>query len=152
MSYVTIMFTFHYFHRVKLPSLGNGEDSGLNICLCVFPARDFMEDEINHPTNYLPTDIFPWASPGGVGDQQAAPGGSISSCAKIRCSSGFSKVCAFILKCHFYSSYQLCFYLPLKLQTSSLVSPPSSGCWSPDVRHFQPECSRLWCFSTEKTF
>lgn len=132
----TVTFIFYDFYHVKLPSLDNGQGSSLNMCLCVFPAWDCMEEERNHPTNYLLTDIYLWASPGGVGDQKAAPGGLISSCAYIHCSSGLSKACAFVFKCHFYSSYQLCFYLPFHLQTTSPLSPPLPGCWPPDVHHF----------------
>lgn len=74
-----------------------------------------MEEEADHTTNYLPAGIFLWASPGGVGDQEAIPGVLISSCAKIRCSGDFSEGRTFILKCHFYSSHQSCFYLLFNL-------------------------------------
>lgn len=134
MSYV-VVFTFYDFHHVKLPSLGNREDSWLNICLCIFPAWDCMEEERNHPTNYLPTDIFPWASPGGVGDQQAAPGGlidhvlrSVAAAASVRRVHSFLNVifipptsCAFI-----YCSicrllhYSLCCHLDADLQMRAI--------------------------------
>lgn len=127
MTYV-IVFTFNDFHRVNLPSLARGENSGMNNQLCVFPALDCREEERDHPTNYLPACIFLWASPGAVGDQEAAPGALISSRAKICCSGDFSEGCTFILKRHFYSSHQLCFDLLFDLQTPSLLSPLPAGC------------------------
>lgn len=114
MSYV-IVFAFNDFHCVKLPSLAR-----LNNQLCVFPAWDCREEERDHPTNHVPAGIFLCAFPGAVGDQEAVPGALISSGAthanalsplKIHCSGDFSEGCTFTLKCHFYSSHQLCFYL-----------------------------------------
>lgn len=110
-----IVFTFNDFLCVKLPSLDRGENSRLNNQWCVFPAWDCKEEERDHPTNYIPAGIFQWAFPGDVGDQEEVPGAFISSCAKICCSGDFSEGCTFILKCHFYSSHQLCFYLLFNL-------------------------------------
>lgn len=70
MSYVVI-FTLYDLYHVKLPSLTNEEDARLSIYLCVFSAWNCMEEHKSHPSNYLPADILPRASPGGVGDLQA---------------------------------------------------------------------------------
>lgn len=137
MSYV--LFTCCDFQRVKLPSSGRGEDARLNIYLCVLLAWHCMEEERNQPTNYLPADIFPWASPGGVGDQQAAPGGLISSCAaaaSVRRMHSFINVifmpptsCAFI-----YCSicrllrYCLCRHLDAGLQTCAISKLRAHSC------------------------
>lgn len=98
-----------------------------------------MEEERNHPTNYFPTDIFPWASPGGVGDQQEAPGGLIRSCAaaaSARYVHSFLNVvfipptsCAFIycLICRLLH-YCLCHHLDAGLQTCTVSELSSCSC------------------------
>lgn len=107
MSYVLVL-TFDDFHCVKSSFSDRREDSTY---LCVFAAWDSMKEERNHLTNYLPGDTFSWAFPGAVGDQQSAPGGLVSSCAKIHCSSSFSEAYAFIFKCLIYFPPTSCAFI-----------------------------------------
>lgn len=134
-----IIFSFYDFHRVKLPSLGRWEDSGLNVHWCVFPAWDCMKEERNHPINYLPTDIFPWASPGGVGDQQAQSAHvlrSTAAVASVRRVHSFLNVIfipptssAFIycLICRCFH-YSLCHHLDAGLQTCAVSELCACSC------------------------